>query len=90
LPGHPDAETFRLFTALVFSSEGRSIKPSPAIFRRALGHFPSTTAMLFIGDSLERDVIPAKALGLSTVWIAPPGSAHPAADRVVERLPDLA
>ena len=90
LSEHPDAETFRLFTALVYSSEGRSIKPSPALFRRALSHFPGTAAIVLIGDSLDRDVIPAKALGLSTVWIAPSGSAHPAADRVVERLPDLA
>ena len=32
----------------------------------------------------------AKALGLSTVWIAPRGSSHPAADWVVQSLPELA
>jgi HAD superfamily hydrolase (TIGR01549 family) len=94
---HPDlwlnaqeaSGVFALFTARVFSSEGRSIKPSPALFRRALASFPTDARVLFIGDSLERDIIPAKDLGLSTAWIAPPGSAHPAADRVVTSLVDL-
>ena len=45
--------------------------------------------VLFVGDSLERDIVPAKALGLATAWIAPAGSMHPAADVVVETLPDL-
>jgi putative hydrolase of the HAD superfamily len=45
--------------------------------------------VLFIGDSLERDIVPAKALGLSTAWIAPFGSAALAADVVVESLPEL-
>jgi FMN phosphatase YigB (HAD superfamily) len=94
---HPDlwlricdsSGVFERFTALVFSSEGRSIKPSPALFRRAMALFPPHAPTLFVGDSLERDIIPAKALGMSTAWIAPLGSAHPAADRVIEGLPEL-
>lgn len=94
---HPDlwlrtcesAAVFECFTTRVFSSEGRSIKPSAKLFRRALEGFPSGSRVLFVGDSLERDIIPAKAIGLSTVWIAPPGSAHTAADRVITSLPDL-
>lgn len=82
-------EAFTVFKALVFSSEGRSIKPSAVLFRRAMASFPSDARILFIGDSLERDIIPAKGLGMSTVWIAPRGSAHPAADRVVASLLDL-
>lgn len=84
------AGVFSAFRTLVFSSEGRSIKPSPLLFRRALAQFPSEIPILFIGDSLERDIVPAKALGLSTAWIAPRGSSHPAADRVIESLPELA
>lgn len=94
---HPDlwlkssanAAVFAPFAALAFSSEARSIKPSAALFRRAMASFPSDSRILFIGDSLERDIIPAKALGLSTAWIAPTGSTHPAADRVVTSLVDL-
>lgn len=95
---HPDlwlrtcesADVFEVFASLVFSSEGRSIKPSAALFKRAMAQFPQAGPILFVGDSLERDIIPAKALGLATVWIAPAGSAHPAADRVVSSLLELA
>jgi FMN phosphatase YigB (HAD superfamily) len=78
-----------LFKTLVFSSECSSIKPSPVLFQRALASVPQDSSILFVGDSLDRDIIPAKALGLHTAWIAPPGSAHPTADIVVEALPQL-
>jgi putative hydrolase of the HAD superfamily len=79
-----------LFSTVVFSSEGRAIKPSHRLFRRALDELPSDATVLFVGDSLVRDILPAKALGLDTVWVAPDGSAHPAADAVIPRLTDLA
>jgi putative hydrolase of the HAD superfamily len=84
------AAVFDLFSALVFSSESRSIKPSTALFSQALEKLSGAGPILFVGDSLERDIIPAKALGLGTAWIAPIGATHPAADRVVSSLPDLA
>jgi FMN phosphatase YigB (HAD superfamily) len=79
-----------VFKTVVFSSEGRSIKPSRLIFERALAMFPTDAVVLFVGDSLERDIIPAKELGLFTAWIAPAGSAAPWADVVVDNLPALA
>ncbi len=85
-----EANLLHVFRTIVFSSEGRSIKPSLSIFWRALNELPSDSTVLFVGDSLERDIIPAKALGLGTVWIAPEGCAHPAADLVVPQLTDLA
>ncbi len=85
-----DSGLLALFKTVVFSSEGRSIKPSRLLFDRALSAFPLDSSVLVVGDSLERDIIPAKALGLSTAWIAPLGSAAPAADVVIESLPDLA
>lgn len=78
-----------LFRTLAFSSEGRSIKPSRLFFERVLATLPSRDGVLFVGDSLERDVVPAKAMGLATAWIAPRGSEHPAADVVVPSLPKL-
>ena len=78
-----------LLGTLAFSSEGRSIKPSRLFFERALATLPSRNAVLFVGDSLERDILPAKSLGLATAWIAPQGSEHPAADVVVSTLPEL-
>lgn len=68
---HLEAVQLRpLFRAIVFSSEGRSMKPSPSLFRRALEAFPDRKRFLFVGDSHERDVLPAKKLGLDAVWIA--------------------
>jgi putative hydrolase of the HAD superfamily len=75
---------------IVFSSEGRTIKPSHTLCQRALADLPPGATVLFAGDSLDRDIIPAKALGMDTAWIAPAGSSHPAADIVIEGLPDLA
>jgi putative hydrolase of the HAD superfamily len=77
------------FSSLVFSSDARSIKPSPAIFRRALAAFPRDARVLFVGDSLERDIRPAHSLGLGTVWIAPRGARAAEADAVIAALPEL-
>lgn len=79
-----------VFNHTHFSSQGRSIKPSPAIFRRALASFPADSRVLFVGDSLERDIRPARLLGMATAWIAPRGSEAPEADVVIESLPELA
>lgn len=75
------AETFEF---RVFSSEIGSIKPSPVLFEHALGCFGLPAhQVLFVGDSLERDIRPAKALGMGTAWISAEGN-DPAADRRVE------
>ncbi len=78
-----------ILKSLVFSSQGRSIKPSSLLFDKALAAFFPGSSTLFVGDSLKRDIIPAKKLGLSTAWIAPRGSAAQAADVIVESLPEL-
>jgi FMN phosphatase YigB (HAD superfamily) len=79
-----------VFTHTIFSSQARSIKPSPAIFRRALAAFAPGARVLFVGDSLDRDIRPAGALGLRTAWIAPPDSEAREADIVIASLPELA
>ena len=89
LPSFRQVAVFNYFTSLTFSSDGRSIKPSQALFRRALADFPANSRVAFVGDNVERDIVPAKALGLGTIWIAPPGSVHPSADRVVESLTEV-
>jgi putative hydrolase of the HAD superfamily len=48
-------------------------KPDPAIFQYAadqLGGDPAT--MLMIGDSFDRDVVPAKKIGMQTAWLEGP------------------
>lgn len=55
----------------VFSSEIGSIKPSQQIFARALEALSlRADQVLFVGDSLERDIRPAKALGMGTALIS--------------------
>ncbi|MBI4735290.1 MAG: HAD-IIA family hydrolase [candidate division NC10 bacterium] len=52
-------------------------KPMPHIFRAALarlGGVPADEAAM-VGDSLASDVRGAQALGLKTIWLAPPGAA---------------
>jgi HAD superfamily hydrolase (TIGR01549 family) len=58
-------------SALVDSHRFGHAKPDPAIFRHALSLLrtrPKRTG--FVGDSLDRDIAPAKALGMRTFWIA--------------------
>jgi putative hydrolase of the HAD superfamily len=83
-----------IFKKLVFSSDSRSMKPSPALFLEALAAFDvHPSEILFTGDSLKRDIKPAKALGLSTAWInrqAADSAAHePAADFIIPSLLSL-
>jgi FMN phosphatase YigB (HAD superfamily) len=59
------------FKHFVFSSTLRAIKPSPLPFLtalQALGFAAEDT--LFIGDSVERDMLPAKRLGMRTALIS--------------------
>lgn len=65
------------FEYLVFSSDCRSIKPSPVLYRQALqGLNALPKQALFIGDSLRCDIEGANALGITTVWINKAGSSN--------------
>jgi putative hydrolase of the HAD superfamily len=73
----------RLFSSLVFSSDGRTITPSPALFRRALAELGAdATEAVYVGDSLRCDVRGAKAAGPG--WGRVPPAAHPASRSGVE------
>lgn len=64
------------FLSLVVDSRRVGLyKPDPAIFRYAaekLGGDPAS--ILMVGDSFERDVLPAKKAGLKTAWLEGPAS----------------
>lgn len=75
-----------LFACKIFSSDSRSIKPSPALFKSALKSFPPDARVLFTGDNLKRDIVPAKSLGLATAWINPKGDHSPCADYILPNL----
>jgi len=79
-----------IWRTLVFSSDSRSMKPSPALFERAiaeLGLPPSE--ILFVGDSLTHDIVPASALDMATAWVGPAAQPHPAADWIGASLLEL-
>jgi putative hydrolase of the HAD superfamily len=66
-----------LLSAAVFSSDIEAVKPSERPFLAALATLTVSSAeVLFVGDSEERDILPAKKLGMSTCLVGDrsPGS----------------
>ena len=60
----------KYFDVVASSAEAGCAKPDPKIFTMALemaGCAPSDAVM--IGDRLDNDIIPAKKLGMKTVWV---------------------
>lgn len=60
----------QFFDVIVASAEEGVTKPDPRIFRIALdrtGCAPEQAVM--IGDRIDNDIVPAKQLGMKTVWI---------------------
>jgi putative hydrolase of the HAD superfamily len=69
-------------------------KPDPAIFRMALDRLDLPPEnVIFVGDSYEQDMIPARKVGLKTVWLKGPNPRIPAdatpVDAVIEGLAEL-
>lgn len=59
-----------LFDVIIFSSDHGNIKPSPNIFAKAVETINiDRSKIVFVGDSLNRDIAGANAAGLSSVWI---------------------
>ena len=78
-----------VFRSRTFSSSIGAVKPSPRVFLSALdemGVEPSQA--VFVGDSIERDICPAKKLGFSTVFVGPQ-SENAKADFVVPTIAAL-
>lgn len=84
------------FDWIITAQQVQSYKPAPRNFQTALEHIgvPSQK-VLHVAQSLYHDIAPAKALGLSTVWInrrqAQPGSGAtpPAQAQPDLEVPDL-
>lgn len=82
-----------LFAPVLLSSELRSAKPSPGMFRRAsqaTGIPPGK--MLHVGDTLRDDVEGATRAGFGTCWLArgrPLPKGAPLPDLVIDRLLEL-
>jgi len=79
------------FDHVITAFQARAYKPSPTIFRLAQEKLGISTAeWLHAGQSLYHDVIPAKSLGIATVWVNRP-SHRPGvgAVRLAAGVPDL-
>ena len=60
----------KFFNVVMASAEAGCAKPDPGIFTAALqkaGCEPGEAVM--IGDRLDNDIIPAKKLGMKTIWV---------------------
>jgi haloacid dehalogenase superfamily, subfamily IA, variant 3 with third motif having DD or ED/haloacid dehalogenase superfamily, subfamily IA, variant 1 with third motif having Dx(3-4)D or Dx(3-4)E len=72
------------FGVTVFAGHDTPSKPHPEPFRRALAALTTPPERaLFVGDSFGSDVVGARALGMTTAWVAdddtpPTGSVAPA------------
>ena len=95
------AETRKLlgveFDAIVTAEQARSYKPSLHNFELALERLGIDRAqLLHAAQSIYHDVVPARSLGIATVWVnrksARPGigAVRPAADQPDLEVPDLA
>jgi 2-haloacid dehalogenase len=79
------------FDHVITAAQAGAYKPSPTIFRLAQQKLSVSTQEWFhAGQSIYHDVIPAKSLGISTVWVNRP-SLRPGVGAVRQALgtPDL-
>jgi len=87
-----DAEIAPLLTVVADSTRVGRMKPDRRIFEHALAALGTAAQVtMHVGDSYERDVRPASALGLRTAWLVrtlPPGP-DPIADLVITSLAEL-
>jgi putative hydrolase of the HAD superfamily len=83
------------FLSLVVDSRRVNLfKPDPAIYAFAASRLGLTpAAIMMVGDSFDRDVRPAKSIGMKTAWLqGPSGAACPdpsLADVILRELADL-
>jgi 2-haloacid dehalogenase len=80
-----------LFDQVITAEQVRSYKPAPAHFHEALKRLGlDRTRVLHVAQSLYHDIAPARALGLTTVWVnRRAGRAGPGATPPAETKPDL-
>jgi HAD superfamily hydrolase (TIGR01549 family) len=83
-----------LFDVTVFSSDHGCVKPTRSLFTKALnGFLVDSSRVVFVGDSLQRDITGANAVGLATIWINAAGatrmSEYPRPDHEIRDLQEL-
>jgi HAD superfamily hydrolase (TIGR01549 family) len=82
------------FDTIVISVEFGWRKPKPFVFNKVLSSLGvAAEEAIFVGDSFEADVIGAKSVGMSTIWVNKRNKSIKAQaltpDYVVSRLPEI-
>ncbi len=84
------------FDHVITAQQARAYKPSPQLFQLAQQQTGVSPAhWLHVGQSIYHDVIPARSLGIATVWVNRPsprpgaGAAKTAAGKPDLEVPDL-
>lgn len=84
------------FDAVITAEQAQCYKPAIKIFRLALERIAvSPDRVLHVGQSVYHDVVPAKSLGMSTVWVKRPspragsGATKPATGNPDLQVPDM-
>jgi len=90
-----EAQLSRFFEVIIDSNRVGLRKPDPGIFILALTRLSLPgPQVVFVGDSYERDMVPAMEAGMKTIWLKGPDGldaeeeAHPV-DASIGRLSDL-
>lgn len=80
-----EAGLSRYLTAVLDSTQLGLAKPDPEIFRAALRKLDADAGeCVFVGDSYERDMLPARRLGMKTIWVKGPNPRLPAEPEPVD------
>ena len=75
---------------IISAETARACKPNPAIFEKALGAAGAAPEeVIHVGDSLTSDVEPAKAMGITPVYISRKAPAEIEGVRVIRTLDEL-
>ena len=82
------------FQALYTSRELGFTKPEPVFFQEILNRLGvEPSACVMVGNDYDKDIIPAKAVGMRTIWFSPSdpvSESMPGADAVIHEMRDLA
>ena len=89
-----ELEIAQIFSAIIDSAVVGIRKPDPRIFEAALDglHIAPSQATV-VGDSYERDIVPAKSIGCGTIWLRGKSWQTPQvgdkADFIINRLEEI-
>ncbi|MBO6297822.1 MAG: HAD family hydrolase [Lachnospiraceae bacterium] len=87
----------KYFDVVIGSAEAGCAKPDPRIFTMALDKAKcSASDAVMIGDRLDNDIVPAKKLGMKTIWVRQGYAVYQKIDdeskrpdRIVDRIDEL-